>query len=80
MQRMIKLYKSFSLRTPNSRYRVFIGVLMFLNCRILNILRIYAVELEKVLPTLFSELVSFNPMTSSNFRSTIVLLNKLNAV
>ena len=34
----VKSCKSHSFRTPNSRYRLFIGVLMFLNCRILKIL------------------------------------------
>ena len=34
----VKMMQVFSLSTPNSRYRVFKGILMFLNCRILNIL------------------------------------------
>ena len=38
MQQMLKSCKSRSFRTPNSRYRLFIGVVMFLNCKILKIL------------------------------------------
>ena len=38
VQQVLKSCKSRSFRTPDSRYRLSIGVLMFLNCKILKIL------------------------------------------